>query len=386
MHRIVLLIARFLYPISEAVTDSEKLAIYRLRYDIYIDELKRPNIYHADHNMRSIVDEADHYSNTRLFYIGAKSDPIASFRLTLFNPEHEQRPEFETRYALDNYPEFKESNLVELSRMVIRRSQRKSWAMLSVVQFLFKFCVMRYCDAALLYCTPALARSYRQFGFRPYQAIVNQVNVGMKIPVINILSDTGYYKKEKSILRSMQHRLFIKYRYPLFPIKLIEGRLDLDSTAFRVDTPKIQDLVYEELYSKNRSHFLNDLSQNELELLCEYGLIITVNRGAVLTQRLAEIGVYILISGNLQMTGVNGCESTLLETGSVFGDIESSEDSGQIRPNITALENSQILMLSHSLVSKISGTHNDLAIKVLLNLSMILANRLAVTPQYKIGK
>ncbi|MBT3556155.1 MAG: hypothetical protein HN644_11125 [Rhodospirillales bacterium] len=65
-----------IYP---AVTDDEKRAVYRLRYDVYVEEMGRYQSI-ADHKNRLLIEPEDDYS--RLYMAVANDEVLGTMRLT----------------------------------------------------------------------------------------------------------------------------------------------------------------------------------------------------------------------------------------------------------------------------------------------------------------
>jgi len=66
--------------IGIAETDAEKEKIFRLRYEIYIEELKRkPNL--ANHRSKQLVDEIDHWAI--LLYAKVGTEYIGTMRVNI---------------------------------------------------------------------------------------------------------------------------------------------------------------------------------------------------------------------------------------------------------------------------------------------------------------
>src|SRR5262249_61959492 len=62
-----------------AETEEEKLAVYRLRYDIYVEEMGRYRGA-ADHDRRLLVEPEDR--TARIFYAAPEGEVVATSRLS----------------------------------------------------------------------------------------------------------------------------------------------------------------------------------------------------------------------------------------------------------------------------------------------------------------
>ena len=73
--------------IGIATTARERQEIYRLRYAVYIEEMKKP--YAADHQHRLLFDPQD--EKARLIYARAGQELVATLRLNLGKDANEKR-------------------------------------------------------------------------------------------------------------------------------------------------------------------------------------------------------------------------------------------------------------------------------------------------------
>ena len=354
-------------------------AIYRLRYRVYVDELKKKNIKHLDVENKILIEPEDTLPGVTLFYTGKKENPTATFRINIY--DYDDAPSnVRERFSLDIFPEFKGKKIVELGRWIIDPAHRGSLLMLSMVVQVYKSCIEQKVDLAFLYCAPGMARLYKRFGYRPYAGKLVPTEDGLRIPMIFILSDVNFLRQAKSPLTSIGRRHYGKGRGDVLDIAAVKDRLGDGAAPFKVGEKAIWSSLEEEFVrtQKEQNVIFDNISDEEMRLLSKRGVLIDVPTGeAVLNEGLVEREMFIIIKGTFEVKSKEGQHIAFLGQGEVFGEMAFFSNDGVRTASVTSCEDGSVLMLRRKFIDELMVKDAPLAAKLLLNISRILAGRCA---------
>lgn len=181
--------------IRVAEKDEERLAIYRFRYEIYIEEMGKP-YKNADHVNRLLTDELDDLATLLYFEnegeihgtvrINWGKDDVAfaafdnpNFRLSRFDRFASKAFSFNSRFMVS--PQFRNSRLgLDLAR-------RSYWLGLQH-RVLFNF----------INCNPGLVEFFERLGFKKYESTFLDEMVGDQTPMVLFLEDVDHLRHVKS--------------------------------------------------------------------------------------------------------------------------------------------------------------------------------------------
>jgi predicted GNAT family N-acyltransferase len=164
----------------------EMEGIYRLRYQVYIKELKK-NLPWADHERRHLVDPEDrngvHFAVTRFgrvvgcarVHFGAEiaQEILAVSALADFERQDGHRGDY-------------------VSRLMIARSIRGKGAAFAIMLKMIQCAVARGHDHAVFHCNAKLVSFYQRLGFRICGAPFETAHSGVQTPMAVIWGDSEH--------------------------------------------------------------------------------------------------------------------------------------------------------------------------------------------------
>src|SRR5688500_8877275 len=101
------MLARFISwwnPVRLAQSAEEREAVYRLRYAVYVRELRKEHAPGVDHARQEIRDPEDERAGAAIFYPGAPLAPTGTLRADVYRAG-ELAATVRDRYSLDRLPE-----------------------------------------------------------------------------------------------------------------------------------------------------------------------------------------------------------------------------------------------------------------------------------------
>jgi predicted GNAT family N-acyltransferase len=174
---------------------SEMEKIYRLRYRIYIEELKK-NLPWADHARKRLTDPHDtgavHFAVRRL-----GGEPVGCVRLHLgaaIPGELLELMQIRDLVARDGY------RCGYVSKLMVDRSLRGKGASLLMMMHMIEHGAPAGGEYALFHCNPKLCRLYERYGFRRFGKPFEMAHVGTQICMINLFGDADHFLRVNSPL------------------------------------------------------------------------------------------------------------------------------------------------------------------------------------------
>lgn len=178
-------------------TEDELQSIYRLRYEVYVTEMKR-NQRHADHDQKLITEPLD----TTAIIIGAfdgqcavgtvRSNMAANTDL-LFYPE---------LYNMSCVGSCHPGRTSVTTKFVVARRFRGTALPVRMAAAIYKAGVERGVEFDFIDCTSVMIPLYQRLGYRCYQQEVIHPEYGSVMPMILAVNDSEHLRSVRSPLRS----------------------------------------------------------------------------------------------------------------------------------------------------------------------------------------
>ena len=365
-----------LETVHKAETAAEREAIYRFRYQIYIEELKYN--YEADHERKWLKQAEDEQPWTTLLYTGSPDDISSTVRVRAWKPG-EVPPAVFALTSMDRFPGIEALGVSHIGRMMIRRSLRGRLVLPSLLAGGYEFLVgEKGADLAFLDCVPGIVRHYRQLGARPYGGRLIDLGYSPGIPLVIVLSDYAHLKRSGSIVAPLVKKYFGPGKRP--PLDLAPYRHLFESEAVPVefDPEKVWEALQDRLLASEESipTFVDALSPGALFHLSESGYLLDVKAGDLITR--AGIGqreMFVILEGACEVEGA-GKRIALLEKGDLFGEIAFFSESGERTATVRALSDCKLLVLRQKFLDELTTNDPEAACQILLNVSRIMAERM----------
>jgi hypothetical protein len=363
-----------LEPVHIAKTEKEKEALYRLRYQVYVSELKKGFLTSVNDQKQWVQDPEDLRPQSTLFYTGKPSKPSGTMRVDIWSPD--QVPDALTsRFNLKNFPQIKRKTIAEISRLVILKQKRGLMILPALARYAFEYiCKTKQVDLAFLYCAPGLVNAYKKLGYRSYEADVIHNEDGVRIPMVFIPDDIDYLRSVRSPLLSVAKKIY-QVKSPQ------KGQYDhlVDSSPFyQLDEAHIwQDLQKSILSDSDQTGiFLRRLSPEVLHFLSSKGLLVKVGAGKKMVRKgLSEQEMFVILEGHFEVIK-NDKRVAVLGKGDVFGEMAFFLESNQRSATVRAITPGRVLILRRHFLNTLIQKHPKWACDVLLGLCQTLTQRL----------
>jgi predicted GNAT family N-acyltransferase len=188
-----------------ASTPEEKLAAYRLRYQVYVGEQNK-NYPEADHVAMTLSDELDEEAD--LILIGTDDRVVGTVRGNYFDSRATcQR--YAGYFEISRFSEVDPAHIAVGSRMASHPAYRHGVVRELLFESMYSRALVLRTELCLIACAPALRPLYERYGFREYLAPIHDAVVGPLHRMLLVLHDLEYLQRMSSPYAriALEHRV-----------------------------------------------------------------------------------------------------------------------------------------------------------------------------------
>ncbi len=358
-----------------AQSDEEREAVFRLRYNVYVEELGRYGAI-ANHQERLFSEPIDGLSF--LFYAIRNGEVAGTMRLTWGG-----RATFPGRqihqYNLSPFlQEMEPDQIVVGERFMVTKPYRGSDLLFQLFCSYLEFVNERRIQLMFGDCEPHLLNVYQALGFRNYAADnINSPETGYLIPLVLIPEDIQYLRQVNSPLAGILKDFGDDARIPDCTGKLIDRPTAVLSERLVGIGPYWQE-VYRSLSNLEdaRISLFDGLSEEQIQACLAKSNVIDCSTGdRILKQGNPAQNIFVLLEGILEVRNREEVVGTILP-GEVFGEIAFLLDRPRTRDVYAVVDDAKVVSLSESTIRSLTGSDPQAAAKLLLNIAKMLSWRL----------
>ncbi|TGM02430.1 GNAT family N-acetyltransferase [Leptospira jelokensis] len=358
-----------------ATTEEDRNKIYHLRYDIYFQEMNRVQEY-ADHTTKMIKEPFDETGHLFL----AETEEGEIIGTVRINFRKDGSLECEDLYEMDLFRPFYPDKVSMSTKLMVKREYRHTAAASMLCMKIYEHARENGIVIDFIDTNPHLVRLYNQVGYRMYKKNIHHPEYGIVIPMVFLLDDNEYLKQIHSPF------LRLAKRFPagtelahLFETKFPEYKDIRPLFSMEGDTVW-QNIVHDMMLPPSQFlSFLRGFTEEESKkLLSMLDLIDYEDGDIVFHQNQESQGLFCVLEGSVEVV-VNredGVRSTIsiLNQGEIFGELGFVAKSNR-NADIIVRDHAKLLILTPNEFQKLEIQSPTLAIKLLTNLFVILAQR-----------
>jgi CRP-like cAMP-binding protein/predicted GNAT family N-acyltransferase len=359
-----------------AENQAQREEVYRLRYEIYVEEMKYvyPN---ADHANRFLQDGLDATARLLLARVDRRCSGTMRIHLGSDGPLDD---EFVETYELARFHGVvAEERISVLTRFMVRSDLRSATLTHDLFRQFARLNAQADIELIFLDCHPHLVNFYTSLGFRPSGRLVNDPIAGLLVPMVLLTSDLAHLQRVGSTL------------LPIFAEK--KARPDVVERALRIlpRNPAIKSegadhqAFWNELSSildelkKTKAGIFDGLPPATVEALSAKSHVLDVKKGdTIIKGGLVTRTVFVVLSGTLEIRDGERLLA-LAHEGDVIGEIAFLLESKRTTDVRAASDRVRVLCLSERTLHALVDTDPHGAALLLLNLAKALAGKLAAS-------
>lgn len=342
-----------LEPVHRAETREEREAVYRFRYQVYVEEFGR-ELGSPDHRRKWVTDADDEAPYTTILYTGSVDNVTGTVRLRHWRAGEVPHHDLE-ELSMNRLPGIEGFNTGEIGRLMVRRSKRGRVVVASLLRVSYEiFAGEEGTDLVFCYCSPGLVRYYQQLAMRPFGGRLVAAPDGMMVPLVAVLSDHAYYRRARSLLAPLVKRHFGPGKRDVLDLKPYLHLFAAGTTGIEFDPNRVWDQASEVLLrdSGNGPSLLASLPANSIQPLVSSGLILDVEAGTLITRKgFGEHELYIMLDGRVEAVE-DGRRLRSMGRGELFGESAFLRN-GRRTASVMAETRSRLLVLRGRSVEKL---------------------------------
>jgi CRP-like cAMP-binding protein len=360
-----------------ASSQEELEAIWRFRYEVYIEELKR-DYPDADHDRRWLRDDDDEQPYAVNLYLGPLDQIVGVQRLLVW-PPGEIPEDYHQLFSMDVFPGIEDAVIAEAGRLMIRPTARGTDVFPQLVNAMREQWVERDVKMCFLYCVPGLVKHYRMtLGARPYDGHLIPAGFGVGIPMVVIVSDQqslGAFDVTVSEQGAGESGAPEKAG---FDVSRFAHVLEGDSVPVKLDEAAVWELFQHQLLEDESATpaFLNSLSAEAVRRLTSSGFILKPSPGDVIAKRgTEEREMYVILDGVFEVISQDK-RLAILEKGDLIGEISFFSQTGERCASVRAVTKGEVLVLRRNFLKELTRIDPEAGFQILTNMGTVMADRI----------
>ena len=361
-----------------ATTEAEKREIYRLRYKVYINEMRGEKRHTEADNQNHLL--RDDWDDTAYhFYVEQDGAVAACLRVNL---RRDGAFECEDELGIERFKPSFPAHVCMTSRFVLRPSLRGSHLVKQLSCAMYQFKLEQGIHYSFLDCHPKLLPLYSRLGYRLYSPGFNHKKYTYVIPMVLVMNDIAHFDRVKSPLAAVARRCGYSSSRPIAVAWNGPQPCTIEDTTV-VHANNIIGLPDGSHHPASDAELFEGLTSEEVTALVSLGHIISCRAGdSVLNPGDPGREIFVILSGSFQVQrrtiGPLPREVKVLKilsAGETFGEIRFLTD--ELRhASVKAREDSTLLILNAKVLDRLITTAPKIAAKVFRNIAKIVAVRL----------
>lgn len=362
--------------IKRAKVEAEMRAIYRLRYDVYVEEMGRYRAI-ADHENRFLVEPDDAIS--RLYCAVDDTYRVVGTMRHTWGGDTAFPPRMIEQYHLAPFlAEVPREQIVVGERFMVAPHLRGADLIFRLFRTYLEFVNEQRIQLVFGDCEPHLLNLYLGMGFRTYsRRNVNSPETGYLIPLVMVAEDVAYFRRIGSPLANIVRDFGADNRIPACVERILAA-----GSAVRSERLSPADAYWSDVHAalnrmaEDRPLLFDGMSESQIASCLAKSNVIECRRGDhLIKQGNTAQNMYVALSGTLEVR--NGAAVVgVITAGDVFGEMAFLLDSPRTMDVYAATDDVRVLSLSESIIKEIIKSDARSAATLLLNVSKMMCVKL----------
>lgn len=361
--------------VSIATSQEELEAIWRFRYEIYVDELKR-NYPSADHGRRWLRDAEDEDKYAVNLYLGPLDRITGAERLLIW-PAGKIPEDYHRLFSMEMFPGIESVAIAELGRLMVRPSARGKNVFPLLVDAMGEQWAEHNVQLCFLYCVPGLLKHYRRsLSARPYDGRLIPAGSSVGIPMVVVVSDPRSLCACAEMGTPAGNAEAIAA--PGFDVARLSHILEGDSVPVKLDEEAVWEHLKRQLLEDEGATpaFLNALSLDATKRLTSSGFILHLSPGDMIAKSgTREREMYVILDGVFEVIAGEK-RLAILDKGDVFGEIAFFSAAGERSASVRAATEGEVLVLRRSFLEELTRSDPEAGLQILTNIGSVMADRI----------
>lgn len=363
-----------------AQSNQEKEAIYRLRYDCYVDEMGW-QYDSADSAAKSLFDPQD---DTGVLYYAVDGSGVIGATIRMdFGADFEIPEKWRNQYRLEDFSGYPDAAFNFSSRLVTLPAWRGTSVVPRMLMKAYEECCRRGTRFSFCYCRPRLIELYERLGFMRYKDNIIESSQGYMCPMVMLNEDAEHLRRVKSPF----YRICLAYK----PSQETSEWFDQafpgvhEQAARQICSPEAFWQEWSNAMDSSAVAVLEGMTEEQVRTLLQAGTVLECKAGDILLRE-GEAGheMFLILEGMARFTRrkENGSEwqAGLAGKGDAFGEVALVSRSKRTM-SVEAITHLKVLVISKEFLQRAMKAMPEIAMRLLYNLSGVLSQKLSDTTQ-----
>lgn len=367
--------------IDIATTAKEKEQVYRLRYQIYVEEMGR-RISRVNHRRRLLYDDMDDWG--LLFYARAGGELVGTVRLHIgFSDDFP--PELVAPMAMDRFHEFRSSDgashpLSFASKGMISPHYRKSRAHHLLCTHYYQACRSQGVLFHFSGGAPALVAMHEHLGARRYKSNFFVPDYGCMVPFVTLLDDIDHLRRVRSPFGEVagqwpaaaESAAWFTREFPHAHTRYINKQLTAEAELWQIMGKKLGQPL------ENTVGIFRGLTEAEARICAHAGHMVFFEQGdTVVYPDDMSNEIFVVLAGTLVVRRrFAGRRQAILRPGQVYGE-KTFVAHARRNATVVAQTDTDLLVLPRQALERLEHQHPAVAAKLLHNIGARKARKYA---------
>ncbi|MBK8091498.1 MAG: GNAT family N-acetyltransferase [Verrucomicrobiaceae bacterium] len=180
--------------VRKAVSQRDFHRLYRFRYEVYVEEMQRPQ-HHANHDERTIIEPLD--DTAHLFIAEDEQGRVVGTGRINFGGESDFGI-YRQLYGLECLGDYPLPRVSITSKFMVAPSLRCSFLGLRLALEIYRFGLKEGIQIDFIDCNPHLESLFEGLGYRRYRSRIHHPEYGDVLPLVLLLSDLQHLESVRS--------------------------------------------------------------------------------------------------------------------------------------------------------------------------------------------
>jgi predicted GNAT family N-acyltransferase len=177
--------------VGYAESEDDLQAIFRLRYEIYNQEMNKESAS-IDHEMEMLTDSSD--DTARILYAAVDGEIVGTVRLHWGGMAPFAAEFFET-YELERFESVvSPDQMVIFTRFMVRKQYRGTMLPFQLLGAIAQYSLDKKVRLSFCDCQPHLLNLFTRLGYRTYTKTYNDAIVGLLVPLVLVVEDLEHFQ------------------------------------------------------------------------------------------------------------------------------------------------------------------------------------------------
>ncbi len=353
--------------VKYAETETEKEAIYRLRYEIYIKELG-DQLSNED---EKLMDAGD--AHARLLMAVDEDELVGTLRIN-WGGDGPFNPKMAEVYDLSRFSSIvTNKEIVLFDRFMVKPEYRGTHAPFQLLAAISMFSLEKKAQLAFCDCQPHLLNLYLGLGFRTYTTSFSDYGAGVLIPLVFVCEDIEHLRRIGSPLLAFEGGHMFESDVPAKVAPLIEeGNKTLESATDETVSEWVQAYGLLTQTGATKVSLFEGVSEDDVVKLLARSHIIECKEGDLIVMvGRTERTMYVLLSGSAEIRAGEEVVGIRSE-GDVVGELAFLLH-GRRLADVYAATDARVLALNEKVLRQFQETEPAIATQLMHNLARIVA-------------